>query len=510
MADLEDDIVSWIIARTRRDRFGRAAWPAGRRHSLRLLALSIALTQGLAAASASAGLPDEGDCPELQIQPEGTSQQEDALQVVIKPGMVLLEEDLMILRRLIPGELWRSRQVFFHEGMRLEIGPCHRRYAEPAFFGEATTKFTGQSSIDGEGNLRNYTAGLPFPPAKIDLEEESAGAKLAFNLQQRYVGAGFRGKFRLSDFPSRVGSVQVYEGRFYHMQVAHRADLAASGYRTTSNKKMISAAGGEFSRPFDVRHLAWRQFRTARSSRRYSEPDDIFTYVPTMRKVRRAAISWVDGLYVPRYSVSGDSGGGPIGYGTQGAMSATAGSSIAVSEDMRRGLIGMTLRANAYHWRVLGESDILAPLNTRADGYPLYNERNFGPSGLSIANDRWDLRRAILIEGLLRQEGLDVASIKVYIDYQTMQPLYWISRTHRNRILDIGILAYRFSDDSEVAPQWPGGTPASVFAPVAALFYDAGAGAGGWRRESYDLMATPYNENEQRAMTTADSLSRGR
>ena len=66
------------------------------------------------------------------------------------------------------------------------------------------------------------------------------------------------------------------------------------------------------------------------------------------------------------------------------------------------------------------------------------------------------------------------------------------------------------SDELPKAPEWPGGAPASVFIPVAAAFYDAGAGAGGWRRESYQLDVTPASHDQQRAMTTTDSLGRGR
>jgi hypothetical protein len=475
-----------------------------------VLALLAFFAAGLQASPAAGEVPPEGDCPKIEAQPPGTIKQDDALQVQIKPGMILLEEDLIILRRLIPGELWRERHVFFHEGMRLEIGPCHRRYVVPKFYSEASEKFAGQASIDRKGNLINYKAGIPFPLEGLDLEDEKAGARLAFNVQHRYMGAGFRGKFRIADFPSSLGSTQIYEGKFYFLQVANRADLSETDYRIDGKKKMVLAAGGEFFRPFDVRHLAWRQFRTARSQKRYGEPDDIFAYIPTMRKMRRAAISWVDGLYVPRYSVAGDSGGGPVTYGNTGSISPTAGSSIAVSEDMRRGMIGITLRANAYNWRVLGETDLLAPINTAAFGYPIYGERNYGPSGLSLASDRWDLRRAIIIEGMMRRKGLDVASVKIYVDAQSMQPLYWITRTSKHRLLDIGILAYQFSDDAKSAPQWPGGVPISAFLPVASVFYDSATGAGGWRRESFDLIATPVNSGEMQDMTTSDNLSRGR
>ncbi|MBW2725293.1 MAG: DUF1329 domain-containing protein [Deltaproteobacteria bacterium] len=459
---------------------------------------------------AGAGLPDEGDCPEVTPVPGGGEPRVDAVAVTIEPGMVLLLEDLMLLRQLIPQEFWRHRDVFFHEGMRLEIGPCHRRYPVPEFFRTASQKFAGQASIDSDGNLENYTAGMPFAPEQIDPDAPDAGAKWAFNLQERYMGAGFRGKFRLTDFPNRVGRVQVYEGNFYLLKVSHRSDLAEQEYHIPKKQKIAFAAGGEFQRPFDTRHLAWRQFRPTKASGRYSLPDDIFTYIPTMRKVRRAAASWVDGLYVPRYSVTGDSGGGQLSYGSGGSISPTAGRSIAVSEDMHRGLIGIALRSNAYRWRLAGETDVLAPLNASGAGYPIVDERNFGTSGLSFASDRWDLRRAVILEGALRVENLDAAYIKIYVDYQTLQPLYWITRTSRQRLLDVGAFAYRFSDDLLTSSEWPGGVPASVFLPVAAAFYDSGAGSGGWRRESYELDVTPASHSEQRGMTTSDSLARGR
>ncbi|HIG70454.1 MAG TPA: DUF1329 domain-containing protein [Myxococcales bacterium] len=460
--------------------------------------------------SASAGLPDEGDCPEVTLEPEGDGPKVDAVAIAIKPGMVLLKEDLMLLRQLIPKELWRSREVFFHEGMRLVVGPCHRRYAVPDFFREATEKFAGQAKVDNDGNLTQYTAGLPFPQGQIDPNDKKSGAHWAFNVQERYIGAGLRGKFRISDFPNRVGEMQEYDGEFFVLKVSHRADLAAQDYHIPKRQKMELASGGEFHRPFNARHLAWRQFRPKRASERYGEPDDIFTYIPSMRKVRRAAISWVDGLYVPKYSVTGDGGGGQLAYGETGSISPTAGYSIAASEDMRRGLIGITLRANAYAWRIAGETDVLAPINANGSGYPILKDRNFGTSGLSFANDRWDVRHALILEGSLRVKNLDVAYVKIFVDYQTLQPLYWITRTSRQRLLDIGAFAYKFSDDLTSAPEWPGGVPASAFIPVAAAFYDAGAGAGGWRRESYDIDTTPPSDALQRSMTTSDGLGRGR
>ena len=94
-----------------------------------------------------------------------------------------------------------------------------------------------------------------------------------------------------------------------------------------------------------------------------------------------------------------------------------------MSEYLRRGFATLSLRPNAYVWRLLGEREVLAPINSSHDGYPTDPERNFGPSGLSIASDRWDVRQAVVIEGLARFRD-QFKTLTVYVDYQTQQPLY--------------------------------------------------------------------------------------
>ena len=120
------------------------------------------------------------------------------------------------------------------------------------------------------------------------------------------------------------------------------------------------------------------------------------------------------------------------------------------------------------------------------------------------------MRRAVVIEGALLERNSTLRTVTIYIDYQTLQPLYWITRTGRRRLLDIGILVHRFSGDVAHYPEWPGGFPASVFEPVGASFYSAISGGGGWRRESYDLLSTPFGASERRVMTSADNLGKGR
>ncbi|MEE8581067.1 MAG: DUF1329 domain-containing protein [Myxococcota bacterium] len=475
---------------------------------------SLLLALLLAALPSGAGPPEEGECPTVSAIPTGAPQGTDARPIALKEGMVLRQQDLLALQSLLPREIWQHREAFFYEGMRLEIGACHRRYAVPRFYREATERFAGQAQLDERGNLRNYRAGLPFPPEQIDPTAPDAGARWAWNLEHRYRGAGHAGSFRLVDFPSRLGGIQVYTGDFFWLQIGHRSDLAGAQYQLPMGDGRLWAAGGRFATPFDARHLAWRQFRGAKSLVRHQEPDDTFVYVPTMRKMRRAATSWIDGMFLPRYSVTGESGGGGLPFGagpggSAGSINPTAGRSIAVSEHLRRGFTGLTLRPNAYIWRVRGERNVIAPLNASSGGYPEWPERNFGHSGLSMASDRWDVRYAVVIEGRLLVPEQEVRSLIVYIDYQTQQPLFWITRTDGRRLFDIGVLVHRFSGDVAGYPEWPGGTPALVFEPVAAAFFNALERAGGWRRESYDIRSLPFSEEKRRRMTSSVFLARG-
>jgi hypothetical protein len=475
---------------------------------------SAALAALLLAVPAWAGLPAENECPVLSGLP-GAGPAEDAISVKLREGMLLHFADVLLLGSLLPPEVWRNRDIFFHDGMRMEIGPCHRRYAPADFYRDASSRYAGRPRLDAEGNLLDYTAGLPFPPEQIDPKARDAGLRWAWNFERRYRGAGHVGSFRIVDMPSRMGGIQTYEGSWFLLQTAHRADLADTGYRLQVADDSAWVAGGFFEEPQPARHLAWRQIRPLDVALHYARPDDTFVYVPTMRKVRRAASSWVDGLYMPRYRVSGDFGGGGVpmggdGFAPGGAINPTSGESIAVTENLRRGFTGLSLRPNAYEWRVQGEREVLAPINITRGGYPQDRERNFGASGLSVGNDRWDVRYAVILQGMLKERGREYDQLTLWIDYQTQQPLYLMTRRRTGQQLqEVGILLSRYSGDLTRYPAWPGGAPARVFDPVAAVFYDTAEGGSGWRRESYDLLSIPPEESELRRLTSPGFLDRG-
>lgn len=456
-----------------------------------------------------ADLPPENRCPQHRAT---SATIEDGSGAGLREGQRLAFEEVLELRALLPAEVWRHRNTFFHEGMRLEIGPCHRRYATPAFFGEATAAFAGNASLDAHGNLRGHIAGLPFPPESLPTHAGDASAhaaKWAWNFERRYRGAGPWGRFRLVDLPSRAGGVQVYRGEWHQLQTGHRADLAKSHYRVPKAAEYAWVAGGRFFEPMGARHLAWRQLRPLEAATRYTLPDITFVYVPSLRKSRRAASAWVDGLYTPRYRVGTDGRGGGLALAGGGAIHPAASEAIAATENLRRGFEGLTLRPNAYHWRVLDEREVLAPLNVTRSGYPEDPERNFGPSGLSVGNDRWDVRHAIVIQGALRERGRERDLITLYLDLQTQQPLYWISKTRGGDLAEVGILLHRYSGDRMEAPTWPTGAPANVFDPVAAVFVDSADGHSGWRRENYSVSSLPPSDEALERWLSTSTLERG-
>jgi hypothetical protein len=463
------------------------------------IALIILIALPLPAASVE--VPAEGQCPPYPVKSEdGTEQAEDVVPPAFRAGQTIELEGLERLQDYLPREIWEHRHTFFHEGMVLEIGPCHRRYPVPPFFEQATGENAQTARIDDAGNLQGYSGtGLPFPWQDIPDDAKSAGWKWAWNYRYRYQGAGFRGDFRILVVAPRARKIDRFEGRFYLLP---RHGLPGLGVDPGGARFW---AGGEFTAPASARGVAWQQIHPAEADQKPQRSDELFIWLPEERRVRRGAPVAVDGIFLPSYQRTGTANWGRMQLpdGTQ-----TPDASIAVTEHSRRGFTGLLLRPNAYYFGFLRTQDVIAPINTRAYGYPTDKERSYGPSGLSPASDRWEIRRAVVLKGLRKKIEGRVASVTLYIDALTQQPLYYIARKVNGHLAEVGILMGRFSGDDPLQPEWEGGNREfGVILPVGASFYVTGE--GGWLRESFEVLSNPPTEDEESDLTTTIKLQRG-
>lgn len=470
---------------------------------MRTTATGLALVCALLAAPTGAvEVPPEGQCPPYPL-PRGEDGDPvgDVAPPLFQPGERIAFNELGRIADHLPEEVWGRRRVFFYEEMRLELGPCHRRYLAPPFFVEATERNAGAVRLDERGNLHGYGGeGLPFPWQAIPDDAPDAGLRWAWSYRYRYQGSGFRGSFRILQVARRGQRIDRFTGSIYLLPM-HGVPGA-----TRNPHGARFWAGGRFESPEAARGVAWRQLRVAEADVRAERSDEIWVYTPGERRVRRAPPIAVDGIYTPSYmrgSVPAPSRVVlPQGISTPGA-------SISVAEHTRVGFTGLLLRPNGYEWRLLGSRDVIAPINARGTGFPLDAERSYGPSGQSLASDRWDLRRAVVIQGLARSRDDPVGSVTLFLDVLTQQPLYLITRRRNGHIIEVGIFMGRFSGDDPLHPDWTGSRGEfGTILPVAASF-TTGASTG-WLRESFELRSDPPSPEQVREFTSTRKLQRGR
>jgi hypothetical protein len=280
-----------------------------------------------------------------------------------------------------------------------------------------------------------------------------------------------------------------------------RAD--ADGYRVPDTDTFLWVAGGRISSP-SSREFAWHQYRDVANATDRERSDDMHVYVASMRKVDRAPGTGLDGLLVPSFAVGASNADISISPGAQEESSAIGSSNGAESvriSPKRSGFEGLELRPQFHSFRVLGTQDVLAPINAVKPAYPTDLARDFGPYGLSWASDRWDLRRALVLEAVPRK-GIergdpDVARAVLWLDLQTLYPLYYASYDAKGVSIDVGYYVGRWTDSERVVD------------PVGQAFANLRLRAS-WRRESWQVVSTPESDGKVRQAISLKNLNKGR
>src|SRR5208283_1457114 len=110
--------------------------------------------------------PAAPDSPAASSSPEAAA--------ALKPGTIIGADNIDQYLRYVPSA---ARFAVAH-GFRMRILP-ERRVEWSQGFQHATEKYAAQVSLDKDGYITNYVAGMPFP--LLDATDPAAAAKIAYN-----------------------------------------------------------------------------------------------------------------------------------------------------------------------------------------------------------------------------------------------------------------------------------------------------------------------------------------
>jgi hypothetical protein len=339
-----------------------------------------------------------------------------------KEGDVITMDKIEQIKPFLPPEFWDNRDFFFYEGMQLEIGPSFADYSPADVYKQATEKYSSRVKLGPESSLVDYRAGQPFPMDKIDCKgDPQAGAKIAWNFVRRWEGfGGTPVDFYYSYWDRGEELPLYYQGTSQGVELAFRPEPE---YNDTDgdvfrNEKRYVASGPTVDAPFDARGIMLLTYRYKASfePKATAKNDDTWVYVPTLRRVRRIssaqrtdAVSGTDFTFDDLFSFNGI--------------------------------------VPQYEWKCLGKMDLLAPARSKVKAYPYSKDHNFGPYGLSYADDRWELRHAIKFRFTPTNADHPYSAKDIYIDTNSMEPLYSFAYDRKGELWKIIWHNHRWSDD---------------------------------------------------------------
>ena len=237
--------------------------------------------------------------------------------------------------------------------------------------------------------------------------------------------------------------------------------------------------------PFDaggIQLLSYR-YKASDGTRAEARNDDTWVYVPTLRRVRRIS--------------------------TAQRTDAVAGTDFTF-DDLRsfNGIVPQ------YEWTCLGERRMIAPMNTQEKAYPYDKDHNFGPYGLSFANDIWELREAFLVRMKPKNDDHPYHHKDIWIDKQTYTPLYSFAYDQKEELWKIIWHNKRWSEDTDLTGEWyPGWDEVpkpQVLSVIADIIVNTQTGTGN-RIEFWDAHGTPLkSKGKIRRFIDVGRLTKGR
>ncbi|MBW2713074.1 MAG: DUF1329 domain-containing protein [Deltaproteobacteria bacterium] len=386
-----------------------------------------------------------------------------------KEGEVMGFDRVAELRPFLPEELWPHRQFYFYEGMKLEIGPFKRVYPVAEAYLAKSEEFRGVPEIGPGGSLVGYKAGRAFPTEEIDCAKDpNAGVKIMWNFATRWHGDGAAVSFYYSYWDRGERIPLFFEGTARGIVLAGRVekqfwDNGNEGDLIRKNDKRVFAHGVDVESPPEYRGTTLLSFvyKDAMGPAFEAAGIDTWVYVPILRRVRRFS-------------------------GAQ-RTEAIAGTDFAVEDS--NSFAGVIPE---FEWECLGEQDLLAPVNTKVQGYPYEKDHDFGPYGLSFANDRWELRNTVKVRFIPKDPDHPYRSKIIYLDKETGKTLYSFAYDRKGDLWKIIMHNGRWSEDApDQFKGWPDVPRPKTLVSVGDIITNVQTGTGN-RIEFWDIHTTPF------------------
>lgn len=309
------------------------------------------------------------------------------------PGTVIGYDDVDLLAPWVPPGLLDE---FRFPELRVEI-QATGNYRPHHSYEAATEQFRGQATLNADGSLANYTAGLPFSDQQIaTATPDQAGLMVAWNQIHRWQYTGYKVEAVVMSYlaPGSAavpldadhgldggGSLRRRLVEYYHrVYLSKLAWLGGQDYRfdvpdsdTRFFKDFIT-----FLDPFDVKGTS---FVVERNLDPHAD-DQVNIYSPTERRVRRFSARERADRFM---------------------------GSDATMDDFD----GFSGRVLDYEWTYLGRRPVLSVADTRQELL-----RGFGPHS-RLPDDRWQVRDCHVVEVRSVLDDHPYAARILFIDTQT-------------------------------------------------------------------------------------------
>jgi hypothetical protein len=408
------------------------------------------------------------------------------------PGQKLDRAASDRLKPWLPAPFWAHRNVYFYDGMEMEIGPAERDYSAAAVYRELTEKNRGKTRIGPDDSLEGYAGGQPFPDVDCTGDPQ-AGTKHIWNFTHRWQGFGADARFRYTYWDRGEQLSLNYQGTTSAWFLKYRPEpqFATQGGDVFPGERRLVVIGFQVEKPKEAEGTRTLTYRYAASMgpRATAQPEETWIYNRDIRRVRKisetqrsAAVAGTDFSFDDLFTFSG-------------------------------------LPAQ-YRWKCVGERAVIAPMNTKQLGFPYLEagkeNGRYGPMGFSYASDRWELRRAVVLEMVPKDPNHPYQRKELWLDRQTLSPLYSFAYDRTGALWKILLHNHRWSEDDlqgiearKWYPAWEGVEAPRDLRVVSESIANVQTGTGN-RLDFWDSRGTMPKKGDLRRYVDVQRLQGGR